>query len=239
MHFSILKSILNATSLFFIAILDGVGFMVFWFAIRKTPVKTIASLVDKDEYEAAIDEGKKVLALQPNNYDVVCLMALAYRMLGNIQNAIAYYEKASEINPQEIIIDLSVDLADSYADDPATFEKAIAIYNQACKEYENDKQDWRGFRAYFIEIMGWIYLQKGDLKKAEEYYEEAYQYWFNWFKKYEHKYYPAFAKLHYHFGVYFMRKGEKEKARAELSKAIQHPLRNIFSKKADEILSKL
>lgn len=230
----IIKKIISEILTLAIFILGG-GFLLLWYLKRKGLRSTADSLVEKEEYEAAIEEYKKELEKYPENYNLNCSIGYAYRMLGDNVNAIVFYEKAMNIDPA-IYADTFAELGRAYAENPETFDDAIALYNQVCKEFEGDQSNWEGLQPNFIEIMGWISLKKGDMKKAEEYYDQAFPMWEVHFKKYEKAYSPGFAELHYHFGVFFTHKGEKEKARTELKKAIKYPLKNIFAKKANEAL---
>lgn len=234
----IIKKLISEILTLAILILGG-GFLWLWYLKRKNPGGAVDDLIEKEEYEPAIEEYKKLITKYPDNYQLYCDIGYAYRMIGDVANAIASLEKAIDINPQQIMGDALIDLARAYADSIDTLDDAVALYNQAKKEFENDQSGWEDFKLQFFEIMGWISLKKEDFKTADEYYEQAYQLWGDYFKKNENRYIPAFAEVHYHFGIYFLRKGEEEKARAELSKAIKHPLKNFFAKKADEALKEL
>ena len=80
---------------------------------------------------------------------------------------------------------------------------------------------------YFFDVKGWIFLQKGDIKTAEESFNQAFL---------MDKYNPW---LSFHFALLYKAKGDDEKALENGSKAIDYDTKGEVSPKAIEFLKSL
>ena len=89
-----------------------------------------SAYLDLDDYEKAIENGEKALALNDNNYICWTNLGIAYRMNGNYPRAIECYNNALAINPEYPEVLSSLGTLYVIQGDPEQalvyFEKAIA-----------------------------------------------------------------------------------------------------------------
>ncbi|OGF63642.1 MAG: hypothetical protein A2Y62_02005 [Candidatus Fischerbacteria bacterium RBG_13_37_8] len=219
-----------------VVILGG-GFLWYWYLRSKNPHYIDESLYEKEEYEIIKKKLNDSLSKDSSNYELLCDLGFIYRITGDNESAIQCYEKALEINPANNV-ETMTELARAYAEKIETAAKANELFKKVRGDYADEQLFLEDYEAHYVEIMGWIHLQKGDSVKAFGYYEQIYPMWQEYLKKHEKKYHVSFAELHYHFGIYLKRKGDMEKARSEWEKAIKQPLKNIFAIKAEQELQK-
>jgi len=81
-----------------------------------------------EEYEDAIVECKKCLALNPNNWMCLNEIAFNYSKLNNLGSALTYYQKAIEID--SLVIDSHLHIGKIYAMN-MEYEEALNSYNRA------------------------------------------------------------------------------------------------------------
>jgi tetratricopeptide (TPR) repeat protein len=81
-----------------------------------------------EEYEDAIVECKKCLALNPNNWMCLNEIAFNYSKLNNLGSALTYYQKAIEID--SLVIDSHLHIGEIYAMN-MEYKEAINSYNRA------------------------------------------------------------------------------------------------------------
>ncbi len=66
---------------------------------KESKYAPIIKLIDKQQYQKAIDTSKKALSKSPENADLLNYIAYSHRKLGQFADAFVYYFKALEIDP--------------------------------------------------------------------------------------------------------------------------------------------
>ena len=101
-------------------------------------------LIEKEEYEQAIARLEEALRDEPDDADLLNLMAFSNRKLGKFDVAFGFYQKALEIEPKhrganEYLGELYLQLGQ-----PEEAEKRLAVLDKACffgcREYDKLKQ---------------------------------------------------------------------------------------------------
>jgi len=67
---------------------------------KKSPMAPFQELISDEKYEQAITELDKALRDDPDNADMLNLMAYSHRKLKHYDIALDYYQKALQIDPQ-------------------------------------------------------------------------------------------------------------------------------------------
>jgi len=122
-------------------------------------------LFDEEKYSKAKDSFEKLLAKCKENedYSAVCFfIGVCYDRLGLEEDAVEYYERAIEYNPQNIS---AYNNAASYYQGKGDVEKAIAYY---LKAIGNDREYVKGYSN-----LSNCYLNLGDYVNAEFYAKKA------------------------------------------------------------------
>lgn len=193
--------------------------------------------MEKGQYETAIEEFQRVLVKDPKNWETYAYMGDVYRMLGNNDEAILYYNDSIYHNPEGV--ESYEGLAIAYADKGIKFDEAVDLLNKTQYILKDDKFALEATKDSYLESLGWVYYKKGDIAKALTFYNEAYPIWQKGLKIGADEFNPYFAETHYHFGVVFLHKNEPDKAREEFEKAIKCSPNSIFAKRAREELANI
>ena len=134
-----------------------------------------------------------------NNPALLLIKAGAYEASSDVANAIVTYEKVLELQPKL---------------DVAANNLAVLLSND--DEYQNlDKAKEYALRfkqsevPHFLDTLGWIYYKIGDFNNALYFHENAVRAM------------PEFAEFRYHLGMSYKAAGENDKAKTELTKAIE------------------
>jgi tetratricopeptide (TPR) repeat protein len=107
------------------------------------------ALVNAGHYEAAIELFQKVLASSPDNADALNEMGFSYRKLGQTSQALSYYQRALDLEPNhvganEYMGELYLELKDL-----PKAEQRLAVLKAACgncEEYGELKEKIEAYR---------------------------------------------------------------------------------------------
>ena len=109
-----------------------------------TDLRPIMKLLDKGDYETAINELHDILDVDPDNPDVMSLLGFSYRKTKNFEDAETFYEWALRADPEHI--GANEYLGELYLEtnrlDKAVEQLQILddICRSDCKEYTKLKQ---------------------------------------------------------------------------------------------------
>ncbi|MCE1164909.1 MAG: tetratricopeptide repeat protein [Bacteroidetes bacterium] len=155
------------------------------------------SLFTLEKYEQAKPVIEKGLALSPDDFRMNYSYALIMQRMGDMPLAIKYYEKAADLNPNELSILSSLALAynsnKQYRESNEAYERALKIdpdnalilnnyaYNLSQRgENLNKALDMikkavnrEPGNSSYLDTMGWIFFMMKDYKNAKEYLERA------------------------------------------------------------------
>jgi tetratricopeptide (TPR) repeat protein len=155
------------------------------------------ALFTLEKYEQAKPIIEKGLELSPSDFRMNYSYALVLQRLGNLPNAIKYYENAHKINPEELSVLSSLALAynsnKQYRESDAAYDEALKLdpdnalilnnyaYNLSTRGQDLTKALEMSKRAVrkepgnpsYLDTMGWIYFMLKDYKSAREYIERA------------------------------------------------------------------
>ena len=157
-----------------------------------------ASNAGLKQFDAAVDNFKKVLKIDPNDAIAYNNMGSALQDMGNAEAAIDCYKNALKINP---------DFCDAYNNMGNAFrnmgntEAAIDRYNMALKIRPDYAEAYNN--------MGHVLKDKGDLNAAIVSYKKAI------------KIRPNYAEAHYNIGNAFEEKGNTEAAIGSFRQALK------------------
>jgi tetratricopeptide (TPR) repeat protein len=203
----------------------------------RDPNKKGIALMKKGQYEMAIEEFQRVLVKDPRNWETYAYLGDIYRILGNNDEAISYYNDSIYHNPEAV--ESYEGLAIAYADKGIKFDEAIAILEETREIMKGDASALKLTKVFYLESLSWVYFQRGNAEKAIEYFKEAYPIWKKDIKMGVDELEPAFSEEHYHFGMLLFITDETGKAREEFEKAIKCRPNSIFAKQAREELNKI
>jgi tetratricopeptide (TPR) repeat protein len=203
----------------------------------RDPNKKGIALMEKGQYEMAIEEFQRVLTKDPRNWETYAYLGDVYRMLGNNDEAISYYNDSIYHNPEAV--ESYEGLAIAYADKGIKLDEAVDLLNKTQHILKDDKFALEATKDSYLESLGWVYYKKGDIAKALTFYDEAYPIWQKGLKIGVDEFDPYFAETHYHFGMVFLHKNEPDKAREEFEKAIKCSPNSIFAKRARKELDNI
>ena len=66
------------------------------------PKRKIRKLIQKGEYDEAINFGKSIEADYSNDHDFMFIMGSVYSLVDDAKKALPYFEKACQINSQDV-----------------------------------------------------------------------------------------------------------------------------------------
>jgi adenylate cyclase len=89
----------------------------------------------KRQYEKAISEGEKAVALGPNNSGNMAMLASTLRLAGKAEDAVKWAEKAVRLNPKPPLLYLAI-LGYAYGE-AGRYEDAITTYKKVLKQNPN------------------------------------------------------------------------------------------------------
>ncbi len=151
----------------------------------------------KGEYDKAIEEYEKALALNPTHVEAHNNLGNAYLSKGKYDKAIEEYEKALAGNPS--LVEAHNNMGNAYAR-KGEFDKAIEAFEKALVSNPTHVEAHNN--------LGNAYMIKGKYDKAIEEYEKALA--LN----------PTHVEAHNNLGNAYVRKGEYDKAIEEFEKAL-------------------
>jgi len=202
-------------------------------------------------YDLAMAQFQKLLASDPKSIVLRRHLAEVCHLQGDDGRAIAYYQQAHELSPDDVAVTLS--LADALAgagrmDEAKTIyqalvkthpENAPALNNVAFFLADTDSDLDEALRLAknalaripgqpdFSDTIGYIYLKKGMLDSAIQSFRLLAQR------------YPNSAGFRYHLGLALFQKGEKAVARKELQAALANHPSNQETLRIRELLNEI
>ena len=63
-------------------------------------IQKASTHIARGDGRKVVSAGKKLLKKYPNNFDVLHLIGVGYRLLGRLDSALSYYERALKVNPE-------------------------------------------------------------------------------------------------------------------------------------------
>jgi Flp pilus assembly protein TadD len=200
------------------------------------------------KFDDALGVYQKALAVAPNSPTLMQVIGDVYLMKNDVKSAQQYYEKGNSLAPHDPL--LQNDLAWVYAMQGQNLDQALSLATQAktglisndtpVYAIEGAKLDQalalttqaRETAPELISVndtLGWIQYKKGNYSIAVGLLSEVVQ------KA------PQNAEYRYHLGMALSGAGKKDKAKEELSKALQlaPPLNRDDAKQAQDALAKL
>jgi tetratricopeptide (TPR) repeat protein len=162
---------------------------------------------------------QKALAAAPNNPTILGAMGNVYLAKNDLKSSQQYFEKAVNLAPHDPL--LQNNLAWVYAIEGQNLDQALSLATEA-KQTAPDL-------IPINDTLGWIQYKKGNYPIAVGLLSEVVQK------------VPQSAEYRYHLGMALSGAGQKEKAKEELSKALQlaPPLSHDDAKQAQDTLAKL
>lgn len=147
------------------------------------------------------------------------LLASAYSIQGQTDNAITAYEGALRLNPRNVLVanNLAALLVD-YKGDPRSLQKAFALSRDFEKEAPH---------PLFLDTLGWVRFKMGQQEEALRIMKDAVA------KS------PEFPTLNYHLGMAYYQSGKTAEARAYLSKALKSAEAFQGRQEAEQVLAQL
>lgn len=143
--------------------------------------------ISKNEYDKAIESCEKVLIINPDDYEVNFLLGYSYSKKGDFQKAIEYYQKSTNVYPNQIII---IAMLAVFKDDQNYLNKL----NKTIEYYKNEiAKNPNNYKAY--NDLGYISFILKMEPKFEEYFK----------KSIEIK--PEYAQAHYNLALYYFYNG--------------------------------
>jgi tetratricopeptide (TPR) repeat protein len=175
-------------------------------------------LTQKNQKEA-VEVLKRGLAANPRSEELRLLLAASLSELGDIDQAIAEYERMLKQNPKSLAAanNLAVLLADKKGD-RASLERALDL-----------SRDFERLTAnpYFLDTLGWVYVKLGQgdqgvrvMRKAVE---QA----------------PEQPLLNYHLGMAYYRAGAGKEAKTYLERAMKAGKPFVGAEEAKAVLATL
>ncbi len=153
---------------------------------------------DQNNYDAAIDNYKKAIKINPKYTGAYYNLGNAYSKKGDIENAIAYYKKAIEFDPKYVYAYYNLGIKYKEKGEVETaigyFKKAIAINTEFVEAYNN---------------LGATYCDKEEIEIAIMYFKKAIE--IN----------PRFAQTYFNLGVVYRDKKDFETAITYFKKSIE------------------
>jgi Flp pilus assembly protein TadD len=184
---------------------------------------TYMQLAHVYEIQGKLDDAlatyQKALAAAPNNPTILGAMGNVYLAKNDVKSSQQYFEKAVNLAPHDPL--LQNNLAWVYAMQGQNLDQALSLATQA-KQAAPDL-------IPINDTLGWIQYRKGNYPVAVGLLSEVVNK------------VPQSAEYRYHLGMALSGAGQKDKAKEELSKALQlaPPLSHDDAKQAQDTLAKL
>jgi Flp pilus assembly protein TadD len=171
------------------------------------------------KFDDALGVYQKALAAVPNSPTVMGAIGNVYLVKNDVKSAQQYYEKANSLAPHDPL--LQNNLAWVYAIEGQNLDQALSLATQARQTAPD--------LISVNDTLGWIQYKKGNYPIAVGILSEVVEKM------------PQSAEYRYHLGMALSGAGQKDKAKEELSKALQlaPPLNRDDAKQAQDVLAKL
>ena len=158
---------------------------------------------EQQDFENAIETCKKLIELQPHVAEFHCRMAQYLYLIGNIEEAIEFYQTAVTLNPNpEWTSVVAQTLGFIFQENTNDLDAAISSYQHAFSLNPNDIDIYLN--------LGNVFFEKGSYDNALIVYKKALESS------------PHNARLHCNLGYLYWGKGNIEEAIKEYEKAIQY-----------------
>ncbi len=175
-------------------------------------------LGEKDQ-TAASDYLETVLKVMPDNQEALTLLGMIYSNTDNIEKALKLYEKALELNENNVIVLNNLAYLYSASEEIADLDRALTFAEKA--------QKISPANGPISDTLGWLYYQKGQYAQALVYLERARQV------------IPRFPEVHYHLGKTYVALKDKEKAKEAFEQALKLDPKGEHSQACKDILATL
>lgn len=146
----------------------------------------------------AIEQYKKLLSTNSEQAEPNMMIGVLYHTQKKVALAQTYYEEALRINPK--FAPAANNLAYILAEQDKDLNKALELAKLAKEKLPNDPG--------VMDTMGWVYFKRGLYDSAIIELADSLEK------------IPENPTAHYHLGMAYYKKGEKEKARAQLERAL-------------------
>jgi tetratricopeptide (TPR) repeat protein len=180
--------------------------------------------IKQKKYTKAINTYNSILEKNINNSEIYLNIGNLYFKMKDFDNAKRSFEKSIEID--NLNINALNSLAYLLACQNIQLDKAL-IYSKKALNIANKNNESPDIIGSFSDTLGWIYFQKGDLKKSLHFLNEALLCFKN--KK-------GSEEVLYHKALTLMKKGDIEKAFECLKKAITISPESEYGKKCQILL---
>jgi tetratricopeptide (TPR) repeat protein len=158
------------------------------------------SLVKQGKTDEAIVVYRSGLALQSDNVALLFPLALSYEKKGSYDEAIRTYETILEKNPDldAAANNLAALLSDYRYSDPAMLDRALKL----TERFQNSDN------GFYLDTLGWIYYRMGEYDQALSLIGKAADLQ------------GGIPQIQYHLGMVLKARGEHDRARQALRKAV-------------------
>lgn len=132
----------------------------------------VFSLYSEDRYKEAVEWGDSILEFLPKNVSVLLCTGRSWRILGNMEKALSYFEKGkaiSEEEPYEKAMFIHEIASVTY--DMGEVDKAFELYRNSLA-IEEQIGDLEG-KAKTLHSIADIFFRKGEVDKALDQYRES------------------------------------------------------------------
>lgn len=182
---------------------------------RITAYEKLARIyMSEDKTGEAENTLQKGLSKNPNAESLYIFLANIYESQEAFDKSKAQYEKVLELNPANSIAknNLAVLLTNSFASEE-NLNRALELAGPLAETRE----------PVYLDTIGWIHYKMDNIPQAISYLQAAV------------KSNPNIHEFHYHLGMAYMKKGDKEKAKEHLEQATENDNANYFG--AEEALA--
>ncbi len=169
-----------------------------------------ALLVEWRKYKDAVPELEQAISLKPDENEEMLYVSLGQAYLNLNENAKATdaFDKAVKISPKPLVwnniaynlalCNFQLDKAQQYAESAVTAVATELRNAELSRLSSNDLENVSNLMAYW-DTLGWVYFQKGDIDKAENYITAAWQL-------------EQTSEAGYHLGQIYEKRGKKDEA---------------------------
>jgi tetratricopeptide (TPR) repeat protein len=118
---------------------------------RKSPLAPYHELIEAQDYQTAIDKLMAALAEEPDDADLLNLLAFSQRKLKQFDEAMVNYQRALQIEPRHLGANEYLGELYLQLDQPEQAEERLQVLDKACffgcDEYDELKQAIEAYRS--------------------------------------------------------------------------------------------
>ncbi len=182
------------------------------------PLMLMAKIYDsRKDYASELKMYQRAIEVNPHNFNAYMEMARVYNRIGDFKKAMVSYEEVLKINNS--YGPAANDLAYLYADMNQDLDRALDLAKKA-RELMPKHPD-------VADTLGLVYLKKGALGAAKNYFREAIEIM------------PKRPLFHYHLGMAFYQEQNFPEAKREFQEAIKLGLGKKESEETRELLKEM